>query len=226
MYQIYGVKWLAVGYATVAAAVAILFFIIQATVVPPSVWGWPEFVWKPVSIGLSMAAAALWLLGETRIFSKICRHAWAKNILPDLDGEWVGDLSSNWPIIEGRATAGAQPPKLLSRPATVRLHVTLLSIIMTLESDNRYSNSRTILVGITKDKATGDCALTYVYENRTPNPQLTDEQMHFGAAVLTLRRDDAGLTLSGPYWTNRNWTRGQNTAGIATFRKRQGTTAA
>jgi hypothetical protein len=220
LYQIFGVKTLAIAYAAVAAGAAVVFVVVQAVLVPPSIWGWPEFIWKPISIGLSAAAFLLWLLGQTRLFPMACRHRWTCNVFPDLDGNWEGNLTSNWPVIEARGEDGAEHRPLLNRPSTVRIHASLLEVRMTLETKDAYSNSTTILVGAAKDKVTGTCALTYVFRNETPNPKVTDEQSHFGAAVLTLKREGDELVLTGPYWTNRNWRKGLNTAGIATFRKR------
>lgn len=219
MYQIFGVKWLATAYAVVAAVVAVISMAVEWVGTPPAAWGWPEFVWKPVSLGLTVSAALLWLFGQTRLFPAACRHRWACNIFPDLDGEWTGELMSNWPVVEARGVEDAEKRELFARPAKARIHASLLSVTMTLETKDKYSTSRTVLVGVTKGPNPGECSLIYAYENRTPSPKNTDEQFHYGAAVLTFQREGRDLVLIGPYWTNRNWKKGLNTAGTAKFKK-------
>ena len=88
---------------------------------------------------------------------------------------------------------------------------------MFLDTKDSYSNSRTILAGVAKDPVSERCRLIYVYENTTPDPEQTDTEFHLGAAVLTLKDENGEGVLEGPYWTNRNWTKGLNTAGLARF---------
>ena len=221
MYQIFGLKRLLQSYAGVSAIVAVIAFIVQ-TVVPNSPWNMANYVWTPVSIGLGGAAALFWLVGETPLFRYACRHRWSCNILPDLDGEWIGELQSNWPIIAARGAESAATIPLLVRPAKVRIKATLLTVSMFLDTDDKYSNSRTILSGVTRDPVSDECSLTYVYENKTPNPKPSDEASHFGAAILTLKKEADGFVLYGPYWTNRGWHKGLSTAGVAEFRKIKG----
>lgn len=220
MYQIFGLKALITAYAMIASLVATICLLIQGADVPFSVWGWPEFLWKPASVGLTVTGLLFWLLGQTGIFPALCRHTRFQKIFPDIHGEWTGALTSNWPIIEAHGTERIVNGQLLSRPSTIQIHASLFEVRLTLETNDSYSKSTTVLVGVTRDNVTSSCTFNYIYRNETLNPLPTDEQFHFGAATLTLKRIGNELVLEGPYWTNRNWKKGLNTAGIATFRKR------
>lgn len=219
MYQIFGLQWLLKAYGAVAGLVAVLALVVQAVASPVLPWEWPGYIWAPVATGLGGAAALLWLVGETPLFPLACRHRWACSVFPDLDGEWEGELFSNWPRIAQRGETGAEPAELLGRQARVTIKARLLSVSMALDTKDAYSNSKTVLAGVTRDDTSERCCLTYVYENRTPHPKQTDAEFHLGAAMLTLKKESGGDVLEGPYWTNRNWTKGLNTAGMARFRK-------
>jgi hypothetical protein len=178
--------------------------------------GW--WVWTSFGSGATAAAMVLFGLGGSGLFPWFCRRRMLQGIFPDLDGTWRGTLESNWPQISAHLPGATPATALQPVAATLRVKARLLSISVTLETDTRYSDSETVLVGIGKNN--GDVPfLTYVYQNRTPNPQPSDTGFHYGAARLELRDEDGVPTLRGPYWTNRNWEKGLNTAGAAVFRK-------
>lgn len=63
-----------------------------------------------------------------------------------------------------------------------------------------------------RDQHSGRLHLTYVYEQTSPNPAITDEERHMGAADLTIDPDNLDVA-EGVYWTRRVWQIGLNTAG-------------
>ena len=64
-----------------------------------------------------------------------------------------------------------------------------------------------------RDDDTGDVKLYYIYANHTPEPVASDSSHHFGAAYVDFAGQGKNMKASGLYWSNRNWTRGWNTAG-------------
>lgn len=217
MYQLIGLPRLFTAYAGVAALVAVATFFLWPNATPTHLWGWREYLWAPVGVGLAIASALVAVLGQTSLFARICRLPFLREILPDLDGRWEGEVQSNWPRTQQREGLGSAD--LLPRRATITIKARLLSVTVVLDTKDGYSSSKAVLVGISRDEASDRCRLAYVYENTTPNQEQTDESSHLGSAILTLGERDGQGVLQGRYWTNRNWSRGLNTAGIACFRK-------
>ena len=87
MYQLVGLRRLLQGYAAAVGMIAVVAIAVQAAAVPLSTWGWLSRLWSAVSVGLTGAAAILWLVGETPLFPVACRYRWLCSIFPDLDGE-------------------------------------------------------------------------------------------------------------------------------------------
>lgn len=219
MYQIVGLPlllktfvWLVLGLAAVVALATLLMEV-------PTGWGWAKLFLSATGTGISIGMAVVAVLANGRVFPWCCRQRWTFGIFPDLAGEWVGELRSNWPRIAARGTDAVSDIELLSRPARATITTNLFTVCMELATDDRYSTSRTFTSGISKDPTTGEVAISYLYENSTLDPKSSDVSVHYGAAKLTLRREGKDLILEGPYWTNRAWNRGLNTAGIAKVRK-------
>jgi hypothetical protein len=68
------------------------------------------------------------------------------------------------------------------------------------------------------DQISDQVHLSYVYQQETPEPAITDEQAHPGAAELVLDPDDI-YQAWGTYWTRRSWQKGFNTAGTIEIRR-------
>lgn len=135
-------------------------------------------------------------------------------VFPDLNGEWDTVMTSNI-----RAMAEHHPDfqsvdieKIRHEiPGKFTIKQDWFRIKILYNATNNYTKSRTLVVQPRRD-ADKDCfSLAYVYVAETIAPQKTDEQHHFGAAVLEVSSD--WQLLSGPYWTNRNAQKGLNTAG-------------
>lgn len=104
-------------------------------------------------------------------------------------------------------------------PGKFRISQNWFKINIRFDGDDSYSNSDTVFVYPEKDRETNRHFLTYVYKNNSPNNLSTDEQMHFGSARLELDDKASFSEMQGHYWTNRNWKRGLNTAGIISAKK-------
>jgi len=165
-----------------------------------------------------MAIATL-ILGQTPLFPWICKHILREWIFPDVDGEWKGDVESNWHLVENRA-ASATAPISAPVPVTVKIIARLFFIRINLQSNDDYSVSRTSFVNISKDPEDGSIRISYLYKNSTIRPKPTDCPEHDGAAILDFRKTGKkAKQLIGTYWTNRAWSKGLNTAGTINLKK-------
>jgi hypothetical protein len=216
MYAVIGLPRLLTAYATSAGMVtfAILIFDTLCLHKTPSGFGWVGEIWGGIGKGMSVAAF-LFGLGETAIFPWVCRLRLISRWIPDINGRWTGSLDSNWAQISARISgenpAAAKPTQAV--PINVTIKARLFSVSMTLESVSQYSYSETVTVSVLKHGAADTLRLAYIYENHTPQPEPTDSGHHFGAAYLDLFGRGNLQSLEGNYWTNRNWTKGLNTAG-------------
>lgn len=222
MYQLLGAAALAKWFTVLAGAVGVLTMVAALLLGKPEPsgafpLGW--WVWTSLGTGTTVASLLLFGVGNSSLFPRLCRLRVLRGTFPDLDGTWQGMLESNWPRVSQRQADGTLPP-LLPVAATLRVKARLLSVTVTMSTDTKYSDSETVAVGVSKSAGDVPC-LTYVYRNRTPNPQPTDTGVHHGAARLELRDEDGTPTLRGTCWTDRMWQNGLNTAGLAVFRKGQ-----
>lgn len=209
MYQFFGLSTLLRCYVGVCflASIPCLYIL-----------GWPsgfwEF-WRIVSVASAISGALFGALGQTRAFPFICRLPLLQSWFPDIDGKWTGVICSNWPIVSQllNSQKPEQLPNLCSIPVSVRIKVRLFFVHVNLTSPDDYSKSHTIVVGVKKCPAGDGIRLSYVYENETTVPLPTDSGKHWGAAYLDLVPEGGRQVLKGHYWTDRNWTKGLNTAG-------------
>ena len=220
MYQLIGPAALAKWFALLAGSIAVLAMAASWLFGKPAASGgmllWQ--VWTSLGTGVTLGALLLFGLGSTRLFPKLCRLRPLNSLLPDLDGTWRGDLDSNWPLVSARMQDAPAGPAAQPVPATLKVKARLLTVHLSLETDSKYSDSETVLVGVSKSGGDVPC-LAYLYLNRTSSPLATDTGIHHGAARLELRREDGVPTLRGTYWTDRNWEKGLNTAGTAVFKR-------
>ena len=165
-------------------------------------------------ISLVLGATPLWRW----LWARIPRlSTW---VFPDLNGRWETEIRSNI-----GAMAEHHPDFKNVDPDTIKTLVpgefeivqNWFRLFIRFDADDRYSTSNTLVVEPRKDRETGRCTLTYVYRNETADPRPSDEQFHFGAAHVEI--DPGFQSMRGCYWTNRNASRGLNTAGTVIARR-------
>lgn len=202
----------------------ILVAVILLRGVPPESKGWLSYV----STAVSIWAAALLVLGGSSKYWSPWRLVWrlfpALNdaAFPDLNGEWEGTTSSNWPVIgamkehaigEGKLNMESlEDVELQSDRITLRVQASLFKLNVTAQLHGTDSLSHSITARVLRDEARDEFDLSYIYRQETPQAGLLDEASHLGAAVLRYDRDNDKLC--GQYWTKRRWRMGLNTAGL------------
>lgn len=161
--------------------------------------------------GISFALSAITLgVGQTKLFDWICPLFG----MPSFTGIYRGENRSNWPRVKEltKGEKARKNVKLLTIPCEAKIVSRLLTIRIKYASDTGYTNSTERWAIPVKDEK-GNFSLEYMFDAITPEPAMSDSTEHLGAAKLTLLDDQNSVTLSGPYWTNRNWHIGLNTAG-------------
>ena len=173
----------------------------------------------------------------TVIFGSACRWApwrwiwrflpFLNKVFPDINGIWLGSTSSNWPRIKkmfeaSQAAYMVTQDDLHSIPLqtdamAVEIKATLFKVQITASLSSTNSQSHSITVCPRMD-AHNRLQLTYVYNQDTPNPSLTDADNHLGAADLVIDMDNIDKA-EGFYWTRRSWQMGLNTAGRLELRR-------
>jgi len=145
-----------------------------------------------------------------------------KKAFPDLNGVWEGATESNWPSISAMLAAaegngglvrqGLATIPLKSDAMTLTIKASLFSFRVSAQLHSTGSKSHSLTERVSEDKRRDKFELYYVYRQETPQPELTDEDSHLGAATLEI--DLENWCLEGAYWTKRSWRSGLNTAGL------------
>lgn len=146
---------------------------------------------------------------------------------PDLNGNWEGTTSSNWPIVLRMKDAATGPGGLLMEelPAAelqknaikLRVRASLFRLSLMAELESTGGKSHSVMARVIKDEVRDEFDLSYIYRQNTPEAGLLDEASHLGAAVLSFERSN--WRLCGEYWTKRSWRMGLNTAGLIDVRR-------
>ncbi len=148
--------------------------------------------------------------------------------LPDLNGVWLGTTGSNWPTIK-KMLDGAQANSALDKEVlhstpeqrdamAVLVTASLFRLKVQAGLSSTDGRSHSITAKPHRDQHSGRIHLTYVYEQTSANPAITDEERHMGAADLTIDPENLDVA-EGVYWTRRNWQTGLNTAGRLELRR-------
>lgn len=177
-----------------------------------------------ISYTVFVVTGLLWFVGETPLFPWISRHVpgmW--RYFPDIDGVYDVEVESNWPIVNRKVTPDPSTPirsLLQSKMGTVTITARLFSIRMRLTMTDRYSTSDVVLTGLSQREGDPYAVLFYVFESRVPVPEASDSESHLGACRLVVPMQREIAVLEGTYWTNRNWQKGLNTAGVIRLTKK------
>jgi hypothetical protein len=189
-------------------------------------------LWHVHGIVLSLLSGGIFLLTVRPVFRWVHKRSFARAwLFPLLDGEWEGEVYSNWPRVHAmlEAAKGAVPrfdaladdvPAAFDMDP-VKVSATIKSGLLDFEITTRMSSTRrsdTIFVKPVWHKPARP-RLYYLYRQQEDGKiAVTDAHEHDGAAYLDFDADTD--TLSGPYWTQRRGDAGLNTAGrIRLWRK-------
>ena len=155
----------------------------------------------------------IWKLGPVQSFT-----------FPYVAGEWVGTISSNWPVLKAMmdgftSTHSAHSIQELDieklgtekKPIKVTIEGDLFRVVMRMQTLNKYSVSRTLIMRPQRGGSLTPPSFFIFTKMTLRRRSQSDASGHLGAAVLEVSAD--GLSLEGTYWTARNWTKGLNTAG-------------
>lgn len=191
--------------------------------------GFPESVFARANSSLTLTVFTFVVLGaKWGLWRWLWRWIPALNrlVYPDLNGTWRGTLASNWPVIERMAKAAKGEAetfdpfsadghtRLTEVPMTLRVEASWFKIHVRMETDSQYSNSRTLTVTPVRGENGDPHKLCYVFENESRDPVSTDSSYHKGTAWLSITNGDTATVLDGQVWTERNWRKGLNTAGL------------
>jgi predicted pore-forming effector associated with SMODS systems len=145
-----------------------------------------------------------------------------KLLFPDLNGVWIGESHSNWPIIKTMkdaalngnmvATEKLDEVELQKNAMAVEIKASLFSVKVKARLSSTNGDSYSLTSTVSKKEQAETVNLLYVYEQQTPNPGASDHDVHMGAADLSWSKSKPNQ-LHGPYWTRRCWWKGLNTAG-------------
>lgn len=180
---------------------------------------------------LLVVNALIFALTQNIVFAGAHRAIFARYWwFPLLDGEWEGEILSNFPRVEAMllAAQGKRPTfDTLSQelpqgseqpiPVTATIRSSLFEIAITLAIPGTDRTSQTLFVR-PQWKRPNAPRLIYMYrQTDRGRVAVTDTNEHFGAAILDYNgdRDD----LSGEYWTQRQANKGLNTAGRLVLRR-------
>ena len=179
-----------------------------------------EFIGLFSKTGFALSVLIIWI-GQSSAFPWLCKQWPLKLIVPDIDGAWKGEISSNWPLIAAAHDIKDQDGndfKDRATPITADICVKLLSISIELKSVSGYQNSKTLNCTLKRNSHRG-FELSYVYRSSVPDPKQSDEQTFLGAGLIDFTsRSPSGI--DGVYWTNRNWQKGQNPAGTIKLKRK------
>lgn len=141
---------------------------------------------------------------------------------PDLNGVWVGSTRSNWPTIKKLVETAQSHDRLTEQELhdtqdqrdamAIQITNSLFTLCIHASLSSSTGESHSIAAKPWRHQHTKRIHLSYVYQQQTPDPAVTDEESHLGAADLALTTDNHSR-VEGVYWTKRSWATGRNTAG-------------
>lgn len=226
MYQALGLPRLLTIFGAITAAILMALFYLHNPTNPLDMF-------KLASQAASWAALSIIVIGQTFVFRLIWQIPLCQTLFfPYIHGKWAGTISSNWSVISKLREAATDSNNAVSiddidyrslggytKPAEVEIKASLLTVTMKLIPQDAYSDSFTVFVKPVKDGENGYPRLYYMYRSSVRVPESTDAHVHFGAAWLDIQKEEKNLVLKGVYWTDREWTKGINTAGELNAKK-------
>lgn len=230
MYAVFGLKKVL---SFITALIVLVIIGLMAKESPSDLLEFGKTAWK-VASGV---VTAFIIIGSIPF---IYRRAWKcyefvfKDAYPDLSGEWIGTVESNYSVHRAIQSAASSENKTLNPldPAeidpislevfearlTIKASLLKINILMEVQGKTDRSNSYSIAAAPIVAQNDEPHRLAYIYKSKHFQKAADDESNHTGAAEVQLRREaDGTLKMTGYYWTARNWRRAGNTAGILNF---------
>lgn len=192
------------------------FLVWYNTQIPVLLEGPVPDLWRAVSFSVLVGGFLLSTLGSEMVFPWLCKLPIVSAYFPPISGEWNVCMESNWGVMQ-KWLGQSDGDERFFKNGKVRIKVSFFKVSMDFESDDRYSESRTINISVRPSEQVGLFELNYLYVNHTIIPLTTDTNVHTGAARVFVKKVGDDLIMEGTYFTNRNWTKGLNTAGKVTF---------
>ena len=158
----------------------------------------------------------------------------SSSVFPDLNGEWIMTLTSNWPRIDAmkQAASDANAPRYdtahfdtvpLGEPMKFRARIdqSWFGVSMEAWSEDEGSvikRSETASFDLLRGEQ-GEPQVAFFFEqrNRPENVKASDDDSFTGAARLEVSEN--GNRMEGYYMTRRSWLSGLNTAGHVVLEK-------
>lgn len=230
MYAVFGLKKVL---SFITALIVLVIIGLMAKESPSDLLEFGKTAWK-VASGV---VTAFIIIGSIPF---IYRRAWKcyefffKDAYPDLSGEWIGTVESNYSVHRAIQSAASSENKTLNPldPAqidpislevfearlTIKASLLKINILMEVQGKTDRSDSYSIAAAPIVAQNDEPHRLAYIYKSKHFQKAADDESNHTGAAEVQLRREaDGTLKMTGYYWTARNWRRAGNTAGILNF---------
>lgn len=131
-----------------------------------------------------------------------CTYMWKLKIfqkwlvlIPDLNGIWNGRIDSDWINPE----TNEKPPTI---SAKLTIKQTLFKISCVLET--KESSSCSLIANFVMDSDNQKNQLVYTYQNDPKQTIQNRSRIHYGTAILNIKRKKNSMLLEGDYWTGRN----------------------
>lgn len=182
-------------------------------------------LWNAKSAVLAVPSIVVFLLTLRPVFRLVHRASFASAwLFPLLDGDWEGEVHSNWPRVRALVDAArgdaphfnafSDPTPNSVDSAPIKIRAKLKSGLFDYQIVIRLSETRHSYAIFVKPEWRRPTRprLYYIYRQQEDGPvAVTDTSQHQGAACLDY--DFETETLSGTYWTERQSELGLNTAG-------------
>lgn len=226
MFQLLDFRKCLEWFALPVGAIAVIIWAIRAPREPVAMA-------EAISLAGLISVTILAVVGETSLFHKLWKLSFVqKHLFPFIPGKYEGTISSNWSVISATRAGATGSGGLVDadlhvdrmgnfdKPVTVEIKASLFRASMKLIPKDAYTDSQTIWLRPVTEGEAGHPRLFYMYRSITQSaPKATDVPVHFGAAYVDVIQDGDKLTLRGVYWTERDWPRGNNTAGAINVTK-------
>ena len=114
-------------------------------------------------------------------------------LVPNLNGSWHGKLESTW--IDPDTN---QSPNPIDTTAVIKQSLTMITVDVSTGGMDSNSTVATIQYDVGRRTST----ISYVYLSEPLAKHRKKNEIHYGAAKLTVVKKDKSILLNGKYWTD------------------------